>query len=208
MAEPLVFWQEVSEAEQLLDDLTGREVPHHAVDAAGTEHAAHPAAHLGTHAHRPAGSVPQEHALDPLPIGEFEQQLFSAVYRPLVGRDRGGPDAEVFGEPFPQALRQVGHGGEGVGSSAKQPAPDRSGPPGRLFLLGEPAAEVDCRIEQVRPISGIGKHVERVGGGHGGGRGGGGFDWRPVGPKAKLSGDPNHTPRDPAAPTATVPSLP
>ena len=103
--------QEQREPQKLLHDLAGCQVPDHAVDATGAEHTAHRTAHLGTDADGPPVTIPfaQEHTLDPLAVGEFEQQFLSAVVGPLVDGHRRGPDPKVGLEVAPQTTRQVGH---------------------------------------------------------------------------------------------------
>ena len=104
MAEPFSGRQEQLQSEQLLQDLTGGEVADHAVEAARAEHAAHRAAHLRTDADGAAVAIPQEHALDPLAVMEFQKKLFGAVVGLGVLGDRRRPDPEIPLQLRPQVL--------------------------------------------------------------------------------------------------------
>ena len=141
VAEAFLSRQEQLEPEQLLQNLTGGEVADHAVEAARAEHAAHRAAHLRTDADGAAVAIPQEHALDPLAVVEFQEKLLSAVVGLGVLRDRRRPDPEAPLQLRPQILREVGHVGKRCCPPAEQPATDRLGPPGRLLPRPEPFAQ-------------------------------------------------------------------
>ena len=138
VTEPFVGRQEQLEPEQLFQDLARGEVADHAVEAARAEHAAHRAAHLRTDADGAAVAVPQEHALDPLAVVEFQKELFGAVVGLGVLCDRRRPDPETTLQLRSQILREVGHVGKRRRSATKQPAADRFGTPGRLLPLDEP----------------------------------------------------------------------
>ena len=66
---------------------------------AGAERAAHAAADLGADADRAMSPVvAEQHALDPLPVGEFQEQFFGAVGGLAVRGDPRGPDLEIGGQ--------------------------------------------------------------------------------------------------------------
>ena len=156
VAEPLLGREQRRQPQQLLDDLARGQVPHHAVDAAGAEHAAHRTAHLRTDAHGPPVAVAEQHALDPLAVGELQEQLLGAVVGPLVHRDGGRPDPEVGIEVGPQVAGQVGHVGERRRPAAVQPTADRRSPPSGLAPLAEPGRETRRRVEHVPQRGGRG----------------------------------------------------
>ena len=86
------------------------EVADDAVEAAGAEGAVHRAADLRADANRAMPAVvAQEHALDPLPVAEFQEKLLRAVGGLAMGGDPGGPNLEIFGQLLPQRLGQVAH---------------------------------------------------------------------------------------------------
>ena len=156
VAEPLVGRQQRREPQQLLDDLAGGQVSDHAVDPTGAEDATHRAAHLRADADGAAVAVAEQHALNPLAIGELEEEFLRAVVSPLVHSDGGRPDPEVGVEVSPQIARQIGHVGERRRPAAVQPPADRRGPPGGLASLTQPDRESRGRIEHVPLLHGRG----------------------------------------------------
>ncbi len=67
--------------------------------------------------------VAEQHALDPLAIGQFQQQLLGAVLGLAAGGNPRGPDLKLGGQLVADRLGQVGHLLEGGGAPLKQPAP-------------------------------------------------------------------------------------
>src|SRR5262245_19049398 len=65
VAEPLVAGQQALEAEHLLDDLAGRQIPLDAVQAARAKNAAHCTADLRADANAAALAIAEEYTLDP-----------------------------------------------------------------------------------------------------------------------------------------------
>ena len=54
-----------------------------------------------------------KHALDPLAVGQFQQQFFRAVVGLAAGRDPGGPNLKLLGQLLADRLGQIGHFVEG-----------------------------------------------------------------------------------------------
>ena len=94
-------------------------------------------------------ALAEQDALDPLAVGELEEEFFGAVVGAGVGGDGGGPDREPFRQAPPQARGEVGHVGERFGPAPEQPAADRLGPPGGLPEFGEGPVEGVAGLEGV-----------------------------------------------------------
>ena len=91
--------QKPLELQHFFDDLAGGQTADHAAQPARAEDAAHRAAHLGADADGVVSLVvAQQDALDPVAVGQFQQQLFGLVGRGLMGRDPRGPDLEGVGQ--------------------------------------------------------------------------------------------------------------
>ena len=101
VAEPLLPAgpEQPLELQHLLEDFAGGEVADHAVDARGAEHAAHRAADLRADADGAVLLVvAEQHALDPLGVVQFQEQLFRAVGGLAVLGDLRGPDLKLGGK--------------------------------------------------------------------------------------------------------------
>ena len=92
---PLPLGQQPVQQQHLLDDFTGRQVARHTLQAARAKHAAHRTADLRADADRPPSPVAQQHAFDPLPVGQLNEQLFGAIVRLLMKGDPRRPQSKV-----------------------------------------------------------------------------------------------------------------
>ena len=118
------------------------QIPHLSGDGAGTEGAAHTAAHLGRDAHRVAMVVLHQHRLDAVAVRQFPQVLDGAVQPRLLfaGHHRRGDKTPLL-QLFPQGLGEVGHLVEG-GGAPMQPRKDLLGAERRLSQLFQKLGEL------------------------------------------------------------------
>ena len=102
VADPGRRGQKVLELQHFFEDFATGEIAHHTVKAAGAEGTAHGATDLGTDTDGVMlAVVAQQHALDLLAIGQFQQQLFGAVVGLAVDGDARGPDLESVAQLVP-----------------------------------------------------------------------------------------------------------
>ena len=72
--------QQPLQLQHLFEDFAGGEVANHAIEPAGAKRAVHGTAHLGADADGAMlAVVAQQHAFDPLAVGQVQQELFRAI---------------------------------------------------------------------------------------------------------------------------------
>ena len=124
------------------DDLGDAEVTVETLLGGGAERAVQRATDLRGNAQRATIRFGDEHRFDAVAAIQPDQPLVGAVAGSLVERDRRWADLGSLGQPFPQRLAQVGHGGEIGDAFVVNPLHDLGGAEGFLAHFDEKAFQI------------------------------------------------------------------
>jgi hypothetical protein len=153
--------RQISQPDELFEDFPGRQIPHHAIEAARTENAAHAAAHLCADAGCPSRWFLNQDAFNHASVVKLQEKLVRVVRRLEMALDPCAERCKARRKLTAKRNWQIGHSLKSLGSAGEDLTADLPAAHRQLATRREPRMErFFGLVEKRRPIDRVGQGMQ------------------------------------------------